>query len=81
MGLPVFRVIGVSIAPNARGQEMRRIRLAAVSGDDFVAEGQLPDGVTPPDPDGDASLLVSVKAAKAKYHIGSLHALEPRDGA
>lgn len=81
MGLPLFRVVSVSIASNAYGQEMRRIRLAAVSGEDFQAD---PEDIvvlarTPPRPDGEASFLVGVKAAKTKYHIGSLHALEPRE--
>ena len=64
-----FVVRSVSVEPNVRGQKMRRLQLSAVESDAFTSEESLPDGVTPPPPDGSISVLVNAGYAK-RFQVG-----------
>ncbi len=57
-----FRVSGVSVEPNIRGQAMRRIHLAAIDSEAFRA-GELPEGQPSAGPDGHISILVGEEFA------------------
>jgi hypothetical protein len=55
-----FRVSQVSIEPNVRGDEMRRLHLVPLDGEGFAPK----DVENPPAPDAHISLLVTPEYAK-----------------
>jgi hypothetical protein len=61
----VFRVVGLAIAPNLRGVEMRRLQLSAVDGEAFAPTETPPDTPSAP-PDGLIDVLVTADYIKAK---------------
>jgi hypothetical protein len=64
-----FVVRSVSVEPNIRGQQMRRLQLQAIESDAFVADEPLPDNVPAPAPVGNISVLVSASYAK-RFQLG-----------
>jgi hypothetical protein len=79
MGLPKFRfeVTGKVKAPNVRGQEMRRITLAAVPSEAFLLPAPA-EGVPPAGPEGHINILVTVDFAR-QFDIGDQFDLIPRE--
>jgi hypothetical protein len=63
MKAPRFRVRTVGVEPNVRGHEMRRITLAAIPSEPFLASDTIEDPNAPA-PDGHISLLVNAEYAK-----------------
>jgi hypothetical protein len=80
MPLPKFRfeVTGKVKARNIRGQEMRRVTLAAVESEAFASPEPLAKGQPPAPPDGAISILVNPEFAKA-FDIGDQFDLIPRE--
>lgn len=63
-----FRVSSVSVEPNERGQDMRRLRLSAVDGEAFEAP-KLAEGQPAAAPSGEISMRVNAAFAK-KFALG-----------
>lgn len=64
-----FRVRAVTVEPNVRGQEMRRVHLSAVDSDAFSAGEKAEKVPVPAAPDGAISILVNREYAK-RFQVG-----------
>jgi hypothetical protein len=71
----VFRVVGLAVAKNLRGVEMRRLTLQAVDGDAFKpVEGAAAE------PEGAAEVLVSIEYVKEKkLALGDMVTMDLRE--